>query len=240
MNRRFLVIVALIVIVMSGTFVSASLKGERKLDALTGTPAKIGFIGDSITAGAHATAANAVQSEMNSLGSGYGDVNRGMGGATTADWLPGGIYYDSSLAVFKSEDVHIVSIMLGVNDALLNATTPEQYGDNMRTIADKLLGSGQVKYVIINYPTYIAATDKNGITAEGIDKVRSSLQQYMRQLDRLVNGKTIIKGDTAAYGYFAHHESELVDGVHPTDAGYKQLGILWAKAVKNFLTTHHI
>lgn len=225
MKRLFAVIVVTIIVFIAAVPPASLNSGLKSVESETPKPVKIGFIGDSITVGAVGNY-NAVQNEMDELGSRYSSVNRGVDGATSADWVPGKPYYDSSFSIFKSEGVHVVSIMLGTNDANHDVVPPDQYYENMRKIVTDLIVSGQAKYVIINYPPYSVKTDK--------------LPEYAKQLDKLVNGATIIKGDTAAYSYFQKHQKLLSDGVHPTDEGYKQLGILWAKAFKHFLMSHHL
>lgn len=228
--KRLLVLLIIIVFMLGGTALAPALSnGGEHMVSVT----KIGFIGDSITAGAHGTY-NAVQNEISVLGKNYEAVNRGMNGSATADWLPGKTYLESTLEVFKSEDVKIVSVMLGVNDAVRLKTTPEQYTDNMRAIVEALLKDTAIRLVVINYPTYVQRAGSQQV------QIAKDLEGYMKALDGVVDGRTIVRGDTEAYAYFKAHPDELVDGTHPTDPGYKTLGGLWATALQGILTTRHI
>jgi lysophospholipase L1-like esterase len=222
MMRKSFVITTLLVVatVVVLLFTVNNNRESSRID--TSQRIKIGFIGDSITVGA-SDSHNPVRSEMNLLGDSYTSLNRAVNGTVTADWLPGKQRYDNTVSVFKSKGVDIVSIMLGTNDANRGNVTPEKYYENMYAIVSDLLIEGDVAFVIINYPPYTDKSDK--------------LPQFAKQLDKLVNGVTIIKGDTAAYDYFKRHQNLLTDGVHPTDKGYEELGSFWAKSLKDFLAT---
>lgn len=228
--KRFLVVVLVVGILLSASALAPAFQNDGEHSPGSATVTKIGFIGDSITVGTQGTY-NAVQNEMDALGDGYAAVNRGMGGATTEDWLPGTTYFSSTQTVFKSEKVAIVSIMLGVNDANKLKLAPEQYAANMRTITAELLKDPNIRFVIINYPTYV---QREGSRQKQITR---DLEGYSRVLDTVVNGGTVIKGDSEAYGYFKTHPTELPGGIHPNDAGYKALGELWANALKRHLVT---
>jgi len=224
--KRFVILLIILGFMLGGTALAPALQSGKNTPSQT---IKIGFVGDSITAGAKGTH-NAVQGEIAALGNGYEAVNRGMNSATTTDWLPGKTYFESTLEVFRSEGVRIVSVMLGVNDAARLKLPPEQYADNMRKIVDALLEDTDIRLVVLNYPTY---------TQRG-DRVEKDLDAYVKELDKLANGSSIVTGDTKAYDYFKSHTDELVDGVHPTDTGYKALGELWAEALQPILTTHSL
>lgn len=190
------------------------------------TPITIGFIGDSIT---HGTGGfrTAVDVEVSALGGNYKGVNHGVGGTTTHDWQPGSQIYNKALNDFKAQDIHVVSIMLGTNDARDDiATSPNVYRKNMTNLISSLLASGTIRQVIINYPPY-AVPGSGGLWS---DKSPIRLMAYMAQLDTLIDGKRVLKGDTKSYRYFEDHQDEMVDGIHPDSKGYTQLGRLWAKA----------
>lgn len=225
MKRLFVVIAVMVAVFVAATPPTGLSDGQKPAETKPLKPVKVGFIGDSITVGA-AGDYNAVQNEMDQLGNKYSPVNRGVGGTTSEDWLPHKALYKNSFTIFKSEGVRVVSIMLGTNDANRMRVKPQKYYENMRTIISELIVSGQIKYVIVNYPPYSIKADK--------------LPLYIKQLDKLINNNTtIIKGDTSAYDYFKEHQVLLSDGVHPTNEGYKELGIRWASAFKRFLETHH-
>lgn len=189
-------------------------------------PTKIGFIGDSITVGTPVEKADsAVSREILYLGENYEAVNRGIGGSTTADWLPGGKFFTDALAAFQSQDVTVVSIMLGTNDARDSLQTSGiEYRLHLKTIVDALLASGTINRVILNYPPYVHPEPFSDRDNQSI----RWLQSYATQIDSLVNGTTILQGDTASFSYFRDHPEDLADGVHPNEQGYTVLGAFWA------------
>lgn len=218
--RRFFAVCIVIAVVFLVQAVTSGYFSEGRAEAPSGlTVQKIGFIGDSITVG---SSASAVQSEMNALGEEYVAINRGVNGSTTEDWLPGRTNFDSSKTVFQSANVKVVSIMLGTNDALRGITRSDKYESNMRTILESLLSGEGIECIIVNYPIYLKSE---------VPQITDDMKAYRNALDRIVNGKNILKGDTRAYEYFATHPDELSDdGVHPKDKGYESLGKLWAVA----------
>jgi lysophospholipase L1-like esterase len=193
---------------------------------------KIGFIGDSITRSL-TKGSGAVDAEMESLQHNYTAINQGAGGATSTDWLPGNVLFDNALAVFKTQNVHTVSIMLGTNDARRDkATSPATYRRNIERIVENLLGSGVVTLVIVNYPPYVAP-GALGLW-DGASVTR--LQQYTTQLDIIAQEEGVAQGDTRAFAYFRQHPYQLADGVHPNALGHETLGKLWAQAYKRVVS----
>lgn len=200
---------------------------EAGLASTKTPPVKIGFIGDSITHGT-GNYRNAVDAEIAALGSGYRGINRGVSGSTTQDWQPGTAMFDDALADFKAQNVQIVSIMLGTNDA--RKISPEMYQRNLETIISKLRSTGTVRQILLNYPPYAV---KPG-SAEYLQR----LNAYKDKIDDLVRGKIALRGDTYAYDYFKSHQSELADGIHPNKEGYGHLGQLWAAAYQRIMQDH--
>jgi lysophospholipase L1-like esterase len=191
---------------------------------------KIGFIGDSITRSPTGKS-GPVEAEMKALKN-YTPLNQGRSGSTTADWLPGHILFDDALAIFKAQNVHTVSIMLGTNDARADkATSPATYRRNMERIIENLLGSGVVQLVIVNYPPYVIPGAHH--VWDGVATAR--LQLYSRQLDIIAKERGVAQGDTFAFAYFKDHPYQLADGVHPSPLGNEMLGKLWAKAYQKII-----
>lgn len=189
---------------------------------------KIGFIGDSITHG-RGKGDNAVDAEVAALGSKYSSVNHGVNGSTTSDWKPGAALFDNALADFKAQNVHVVSIMLGTNDARRDiATPPEVYRKNLEAIIKRLLGTGTVRQVIINYPPYAVPGSSRMVDTNSPRR----LESYMSEIDGLFLGNVALRGDTKAFEYFKGRQNELIDGVHPTKTGYTHLGQFWAAAYR--------
>jgi lysophospholipase L1-like esterase len=189
---------------------------------------KIGFIGDSITRGPK-VGRSAVDAEIDNLGSRFVAVNRGVNGSTSTDWLPDSLLFNDALAVFRSENVHTVSIMLGANDARRDhAASPATYRRNIERIIENLLASGVVTRVIINYPLYAVPGSLGHWDALSVVR----LKLYALQLDAISLEGGVTRGDTQSFGYFEHHPYQLTDGVHPNGAGVEVLGKLWADAYK--------
>jgi lysophospholipase L1-like esterase len=189
---------------------------------------KIGFIGDSITHGPKG-GKSVVDAEMDNLGSRFVAVNQGVNGATSTDWAPGGPLFDNALAVFKAQNVRVVSIMLGTNDARRDrAILPAVYKKNIQRIIGALLSSGTVTRVVVNYPPY--AVPGTGGLWDGVSIAR--LKLYAAQLDEVAIVPEVMRGDTRAFNYFEQRPYELLDGVHPNSLGIEALGRLWADAYK--------
>jgi lysophospholipase L1-like esterase len=191
---------------------------------------KIGFIGDSITR-SPARKIGPVEAEMAILKN-YVAVNQGKSGSTTTDWLPGHTLFDDTLAIFKAQNVHVVSIMLGTNDARIDkAVTPATYRLNIERIVENLLGSGVVQLVIINYPPYVIPSPHHAWDKASVAR----LQLYSKQLDVIVRERGVAQGDINAFAYFKYRPYQLADGVHPNALGNETLGKLWATAYENIV-----
>lgn len=193
---------------------------------------KIGFIGDSITRN-RMKKEGVVDAEM-ALLKGTVAINQGKSGSTTVSWQPGHALFDDALTIFKTQNVHVVSIMLGTNDSRADvATSPAMYRRNMEKIVEGLLNSGVVRLVIINYTPYVVP----GKSQLRDDVATVRLQLYRKQLDMIVQERQgVVRGDTEAFEYFKQHPKQLADGVHPTDAGNKVLGRLWAQAYQRIVS----
>lgn len=195
-------------------------------------PVKIGFIGDSITHGLK-NMHSPVESELAVLGTDFVAVNEARSGTASKNWLPGYQLFDDALAGFKAQNVHVVSIMLGTNDARTNvATTPAVYEKNLSAMIASLLTSGSVTQVIINYPPYVIP----GAIGLWDDASIARLKLYMGVVDILAREKGVVKGDTKAFSYFQQHQELLLDGVHPNAEGNVQLGRLWANAYEKIMS----
>ncbi len=194
-------------------------------------PAYVMFIGDSITTGFGGTTDPVAQFAISAKKSANGqrDViasNQGESGTKTSDWYDAaGAGAASRLTAASSAGISAgcthAMICLGINDAY-SAETVTEYENNLAGMASTLLSGGYTA-VIINYPT--------GITEDGtgaLDKL-VSLQTH---INNVVNGTTILLGDTLMLYYLQDHTVELQDstGVHPNDTGYRSVGEAWAWA----------
>jgi lysophospholipase L1-like esterase len=215
---------------------------QNSISSIVPTTLSILNIGDSITYGYGLSAGQDPVTQMgialsNMLGTRAVTVtNAGVNGSQTSGWLPGSGtgYLTSAMSAAQSASpaATIAMITLGANDgATGHYVASTTYASNLSTIISYLLSNGFSK-VILNHPTYIPSGANGGATSE-----ESTLltQQYMAQIDSLINGTTILAGDTTAYPFFSDNLNDLQsDHTHPTATGAVALGTMWATAaVKN-------
>lgn len=192
---------------------------------------KVGFIGDSITAGTVVTTAPPTTFATVAAPAGVTITpnNQGVSGATSADWNPsGGAYYAAAKTAFQSAGLKLVHVMLGTNDSKAAvATTQAAYRANLRAMCDDLIASGFL--VALSYPPFLNTTS-------GVFDASSPARilSYCAAIDSLVDNQHIFRGDTLAYAYFKKNAASALqsDGVHPTQAGSDTLAGLWAKALQ--------
>ncbi len=225
------------------------------------TVAKIGFIGDSITANlptddsSELTPADTCAMWLGLLSNGDRDVtivNEGIGGTKSADWTPsaGTGYLSAAKADFASAGVTHVMIMLGANDAsTLANVSAASYGSSLSAICNDLVGSGYK--VVLHYPMYIKPAALNAFD----EAAPGRLLSYQAQIDGLCNGISVLQGDRLAYRVFMQHaepDSERDkwfigdtvtganpngnDWVHANGRGIYALGYLWAQSMVSTIT----
>lgn len=218
----------------SATADSKHIAGTLKAAAIS-----IGFVGDSITAGYLLSAGQDPPTQVGLLlaktrtNKSVTISNRGIPAAKTADWLSGGANLIAAKVAFASAVCTHIHIMLGANDAgaatLVSAAT---YGSNLSNICTDLTGAGYK--VILSYPTYICDGANSGASSAASVALA---QSYQAQIDALINGTTILRGDTLAWPYFQDAQSEyLVDQVHPSATGAVSLATMWARAIDSALS----
>jgi lysophospholipase L1-like esterase len=175
----------------------------------------IAFLGDSITDGYGGSprAADVAISALNTAGQPSVSSVAGYGGQQSGNLLPGGALYISTVAQFVAAEVTTVSIMLGTNDAIASVSKAT-YKANMLAIANGLIADGFAK-VVLNEPIWMSGYE-------------TLLLSYQEALDEIVNGTTIVRGDTLAYAAFEANPGWLVDGIHPNTTGHAQLGNFWS------------
>lgn len=194
------------------------------------TSVAIGGVGDSITFGQYTTVGSferlilALNAANN--GNTYSGVNRGIPGFSTLDWAPGTSTLNDAKAAFAAAGVTVVTLMLGANDSNTgHRYSPGTFRTQLAAIVNDLVSSGY--RVILNEPTYTVP----GSIGNVYDATAASLAfRYAAEMDALVNGSTILRGDRSGYAFFQAHTDQLVDGVHPNDTGAVSLGGLWATA----------
>ena len=186
---------------------------------------KILFVGDSITRGmmncdytteeCDRTSESAVSKEIEVLGK--EDFVAKVDNSqiqTTADYIAKGS---------TTEGATIAQVMLGTNDVGKGISKVE-YKQNMQTIVNDLLDSG-VEKVIVNKPIF---------SVQISDKI-NEFWAYLQESPSIFDNESIVKGDEAAYDWFAKR-TFLLDGdgqgFHPDEYGYEVLGRFWAEALQ--------
>jgi len=195
--------------------------------ALSASTVTFGWIGDSITYGYMSSPptdpCTLETGDLNGLANGTTYVmgnNAGSNGTTTANWASGQTLLTNAISAFQSAGVTVVNIMLGTNDALSSiAATSVQ--TNLQSTITALKAAGFNK-IIINYSPYTM----NNAPAEALLVQYQSVEQALVAADPT----HVFMGDTTAYTWFQANQSYLLDGIHPTNAGYAVLGQMWATA----------
>ncbi len=219
------------------------------------------FIGDSITHGTtqkSETPPNYTDSalEQSNRFKKVQVSNQGVSGFTTVDFLPAThkaypkVRAAADIFYVDKQALLVFSIMLGTNDSAIKGPTgspisPENYHQNLKTIADSLLAAYPNCKIVINYPTWYSNNTHNRGAAymqEGFDRLNS----YFPQIDALVkeykksNPHHVFVGDKDAFKYFeTNYLTDLkaengLDGVfylHPNKKGDIALGKFWCDAI---------
>jgi len=220
------------------------------------------FIGNSITHGSQLSdpvteAPPVIASNYLRAQSNIGTVtfsNQGYSGFTTVDFLP------STKTVFKKteEAAHafadqqallIFSVKLGTNDSAVQGpngspVTPQDYKQNLKTIADSLLKEFPGSIIIFQHPIWYSPNTYNG--SKYLEEGLLRLQSYIPQIDELVRDyrssypNRVFVGDIKAYKYFKNHYltdlkpengHQGVFYLHPNKQGAVALGTFWGKAI---------
>ncbi len=182
----------------------ALLWGTALLLPAAAAPSPIGFIGDSIT---HSTLLPERTPEVVGQILGVPVMNRGIGGTTTADWLPSGRLLAPAIAAFRAAGVHIVQVALGTNDAATGVPAPS-FRAHLARIVAALRHAGF--RVIPQRPPFLVAGSMQGyVTAAAAARLASY-------------------GTGLAWTYFRAHPDQLQDGVHPNPEGSIALARIWA------------
>lgn len=220
------------------------------------------FIGNSITHGANLAdplhdappviAAAWLQHQPNIGTVAYS--NQGYSGFTTVDFLPTTrrVFNNVEAAARAFADQRallIFSIKLGTNDSAIQGpdgspVAPQDYKENLKTIADTLLKEFPGCIIIFQHPIWYSPNTYNG--AKYLQEGLARLQSYIPLIDRLVDEyskthpKQVFVGDTEAFRYFKkNYLTDLTpeDGhqgtfyLHPNKKGATVLGTFWGKAI---------
>lgn len=218
---------------------AATADSAQVAGVLKRAPLVIGFIGDSITAGYGLPAGQSPPDRIAGILSKiYGDravtvVNMAVSGSKTSEWVSGSSNLIAAKAAFASAGVTLVHDMLGANDAAAgNLVSAATYGANQANICADLNGAGYE--VMLSYGTYIPdGANSNATTAASV----ALTQQYQAQIDALINGSTILRGDVYAFDYFIAHLNEYqADMTHTLLTGSDSLATMWMRPiVENYL-----
>lgn len=214
--------------------VAATADSNQAAGVLKAPDLKLGFIGDSITFGFGLSAGQSPPDQIVPiLRKTYKNrlvtaTNSAVSGSRTAQWLSGSSNLNTAKSAFASAGVTHAHIMLGANDAAAaNLVSAATYGSNLANIIADLSGAGYK--VILSYPTYIpAGANGNATTAASV----ALAQSYQGQIDSLIDGTTVLRGDQLAFNYFIGNLSDYQsDLTHPTAAGAISLATMWARAI---------
>jgi lysophospholipase L1-like esterase len=157
-------------------------------------------------------------------------INLAAAGTCSADWVAGGTLANALVAAIAANPGCYVSIMLGTNDSIgFIATSAATFGTRMQGLVNACTAAGAAG-VFVHYPPWFPdqahAFNNAGCTWYDADCAR--LASYQPMIDGLSG---TLPGDRLAYAYFAEHQSETKDGIHPNEFGIATLGYLHATAI---------
>lgn len=184
------------------------------------------FIGDSITESYGIPTDTATNLSVNGLT--VTAYNEGVSGTSTDDWAISSSNDTTAYATFTGNDIRVVSISLGVNDARVAVRNDaDTFQASLQAIVNGWVNRGAV--VFIHFPTYCVPGSNSGDQ----DATANSLRiEYQARILQIVNGTTIRLGDTTGYAMFANDTSLLTDGIHPTAGGADKLAAAWARGMQ--------
>ncbi|MBR4433490.1 MAG: hypothetical protein IKS80_03165 [Bacteroidaceae bacterium] len=221
-------------------------------------PINILFIGNSITYGAglgdRATQTPPVkcaEKVAEDTGRSVFFQNCGVSGATTLDWLPKtSLFRNASRSandLTENGGYLFFSMMLGTNDSAESGpngspVSPEDYGENLKTIIGKLHSTFPDALFIVNYPIWYSPNTHNG--AVYLEGGLNRLKSYHPVIDKVVTelqgqGLQIWTGSKEAFGFFEDKPEYFIaengyDGIfylHPNATGAEHLGHFWAQSI---------
>lgn len=213
------------------------------------------FIGNSITAGATLSNASTQAPPIvcralveDATGVTTNVYNGGHSGITTFGYLPGRDDFTrivSNAKALKKNNggLTYISIMLGTNDSACSGTegapvNPDVYGDNIKTIIDKLIKEVPDCRILLNYPIWYSPSTYNGAKylQEGLDRLHS----YYPVLDAIVaQYEQVYAGYRGVWDYFENNFALFTREsgnagyfyLHPNANGAKRLAEIWANSL---------
>ena len=197
-------------------------------------PLVVGAVGDSITAGFNGDPCGAMASYLTSLGYAATVVNRGIGGTSSADWLPSGSDLPAAIAAFQAAGVTVVQVMLGTNDVRTpNSFTVAQHAANMRAIVGALRAAGFL--VVLHKPLFTVPNVGTSPTVWPADS-SSLYRAYFAADSAMADGVGVFIGDSGNFQQSALSPGTFLEsgGVHPANAAANTaVGQFWAVALLN-------
>lgn len=218
--------------------VASTADSNQIAGVLKAATVKLGFAGDSITYGFGLSAGQDAPTQVGIiLQKTYKNrvvtiTNCGVNASRTAQWVTGQAYLNTAKTAFASAGVTHVHMMFGANDASAGfLVTAATYKTNLQNIIADLTGAGYK--IILSYPTFIpAGANSNATTSASV----ALAQSYQGQIDSLIDGVNVLRGDTLGFNYFMDNLGEYqTDMTHPTAAGAISLATLWARAIDRSL-----
>lgn len=159
-------------------------------------------------------------------------VASGVNGTTTVNFLPGtGADWPQAVEIGSQVHANIWIVALGQNDAALDARSASDYGTNMLAIAAGAFAltapNTAPDHIIFPHPIWC-----------GVSGTETILATYRTQINSIVNGATILKGDTFSVTWYSGNPGELQDLIHPGVYGVLSLAELWTFDIWNkFINT---
>lgn len=202
-------------------------------------PWPVEYVGDSRTTSflhdvgvyANPTAPTTAAASLTASGFPVSALNQGADGSASADWLTGGTNLNAAIAAANTNgNTQVWSDMIGTNDAKVGVATllATFLSNKSNTIAGAFAGIYGLRQYVLNYIPYVTP---GGLGGQFDTTSNVLIQSYNAGLSSLVNGTTIVLGDTKAYTTFQSNPAYFqADGVHFTQTGYNVLGGLWATA----------
>lgn len=171
-------------------------------------------MGDSVTWTSEVTATLYASRVHRSIVDTYAPVqhaNKGVGGSDTKEWI------DMIARNVLSLPFDLVTIGLGMNDSASDVTGVTNYGNNLRTIVDRLKKRNPNVDIILCAPNHTS------------DSTRTPyIQNYRNQMQTVATEKNVKFCDFSQAFTTAEVSTYTLDGIHPNDAGHKKIyDLLW-------------
>lgn len=238
MKKRLLSL--LTVLAMLATLLPAGMLTAGAAEART-----IVFVGDSITAGSHATAPQYYYPQILGrwLGSSYTIVNRGRsgncmfgGGTQTSNQYPVEILEND----IKNADT--VVIMLGTNDTKywtdesLHTNYTAQYKTTIETMQN---WNPNLKFILATPPTSMVTSETAEYSNTLLEDITADIRTFFEENYAANDAFRLIDINALTKGWNTDHPDWYDDNVHFNDTGYEQLARLfyeefWDTTVHSF------